>query len=201
MTDILFLDNKDSFSYNLVDLLRINHHNVVIYRNDTSLEIITKKLQEMINPILLLSPGPGRPNNSGCMPQLIKIAKGKIPLIGICLGHQAIVEAYGGEVRNSIDRAHGKVALIQHDNQAMFQDLKNPLPVGRYHSLVCTNIPNTLTINAQYKDMVMAIRNDEDKVCGVQFHPESILTPQGSLLLTQMIRWAVNQNHLLQPFK
>lgn len=192
MANILFLDNVDSFTYNLVDQLRHNQHNVTIYRNTIPADVIIEKLSQMQNPILMLSPGPGAPSEAGSMPELLKRLKGKLPIIGICLGHQAIVESYGGMIVPAGDILHGKASLIEHDGQAMFKELPNPLPVARYHSLKGENIPKTLTVNAMCNNIVMAVRNDQDRVCGFQFHPESILTIQGVKLLEQTIEWALN---------
>ena len=192
MANILFIDNVDSFTYNLVDQLRHNQHNVTIYRNTIPADVIIEKLSHMQNPILMLSTGPGTPSEAGSMPELLKRLKGKLPIIGICLGHQAIVESYGGMIVPAGDILHGKASLIEHDGQAMFKGLPNPLPVARYHSLKGENIPKTLTINAMCNNIVMAVRNDEDRVCGFQFHPESILTIQGVKLLEQTIEWALN---------
>lgn len=192
MANILFIDNVDSFTYNLVDQLRNSKHCVTVYRNTIPADVIIEKLSQMQNPILMLSPGPGTPSEAGCMPELLKRLKGKLPIIGICLGHQAIVESYGGSIVPAGDILHGKASLIEHDEQAMFKGLPNPIPVARYHSLKGENIPNTLTINALCNNIVMAVRNDHDQVCGFQFHPESILTTQGVKLLEQTIEWALN---------
>lgn len=148
-------------------------------------------LSEMENPILMLSPGPGAPANAGCMPQLLSQLRGRLPIIGICLGHQAIVEAYGGHVGQSGEILHGKASPIRHDDQGMFNGMPNPLPVARYHSLVGSQIPATLTVSAHFNEMVMAVRNDADRVCGFQFHPESILTTEGARLLNQTLAWAL----------
>lgn len=192
MANILLLDNIDSFTYNLVDQLRCSKHNVIIYINQVPTKIIIKKLSNMKNPILILSPGPGTPKTAGCMPKLLKILQGKIPIIGICLGHQAIIESYGGNIKQAMEIVHGKSSPIQHDNLAMFRNIPNPLKAARYHSLIGENIPSILTINAHYNNMIMAIRNDKDKICGFQFHPESILTTHGTQLLNQTINWATH---------
>ncbi|QIQ20262.1 bifunctional anthranilate synthase glutamate amidotransferase component TrpG/anthranilate phosphoribosyltransferase TrpD [Zophobihabitans entericus] len=189
MANILLLDNIDSFTYNLADLLRQQEHQVTIYRNTVPADVIIDKLNQMSDPILMLSPGPGTPSKAGCMAELIKRLKGQIPIIGICLGHQAIVEAYGGIIVPTGEILHGKASLIEHDNQAMFVGLPNPLPVARYHSLRGENIPNNLTINAYFNRVVMAVRNEADRICGFQFHPESILTTHGAKLLQQTIEW------------
>ncbi|EIC85583.1 glutamine amidotransferase of anthranilate synthase [Serratia sp. M24T3] len=191
MADILLIDNVDSFTYNLVDQLRSSGHNVVIYRNQIPADVIIDKLSQMEKPVLLLSPGPGTPSEAGCMPELLRRLRGNLPIIGICLGHQAIVETYGGHVGQAGEILHGKASSITHDNQGMFAGMNNPLPVARYHSLVGSNIPEGLTVNARFGDMVMAVRHDKDRVCGFQFHPESILTSQGARLLEQTLAWAL----------
>ncbi|MEK9498688.1 anthranilate synthase component II [Photorhabdus luminescens] len=192
MANILLLDNVDSFTYNLVDQLRNHGHQVVIYRNTVATEMIMQRLRMLSSPLLMLSPGPGKPSDAGCMPQLLQQIIGKIPVIGICLGHQAIIEAYGGEISAADEILHGKASLAEHDNQAMFANLENPLPVARYHSLAGNKIPSELTISARCGDTVMAVRHNKHKVCGFQFHPESILTTQGAKLLEQTLVWALN---------
>lgn len=201
MANILLLDNVDSFTYNLVDQLRSQNHQVYIYRNTVDINIIKNKLTELSSPILVLSPGPGTPKSAGCLLELIQYAKGKYPMIGICLGHQAIIEAFGGDVIGAPEIVHGKASLITHDAESMFAGLPNPLSVARYHSLVGTNIPDELTVNAFLNikstlnselNIVMAIKNEAMKICGFQFHPESILTPQGEKLLNQAIEWSID---------
>ena len=192
MANILLLDNVDSFTYNLVDQLRSGGHQVVIYRNTVSASHILSVLNNMDSPILVLSPGPGKPSEAGSMPEVLQQVKGKIPVIGICLGHQAIVEAYGGTVSAAGEILHGKSSNATHDELAMFANLENPISVARYHSLVGSQIPSSLTICAQSNGMVMAVRNDSDRVCGFQFHPESILTTTGKQLLENTVAWALS---------
>lgn len=189
MAEVLLLDNIDSFVYNLVDQLRTGGHQVEIYRNQRPATLILQRLDKMKKPILMLSPGPGTPSQAGCMPELLQQLRGKLPIIGICLGHQAIVESYGGTVVQAEQILHGKASAIEHDGKAMFAGLPSPLPVARYHSLVGCDIPNTLTVNASFNNMVMAVRHDQDRVCGFQFHPESILSTQGARLLNQTLSW------------
>ncbi|WP_315710827.1 glutamine amidotransferase-related protein [Brenneria uluponensis] len=191
MADILLLDNIDSFTYNLVDQLRASKHHVVVYRNQLPTSVIIERLQQMENAILMLSPGPGTPAQAGCMPELLQQLRGRLPIVGICLGHQAIVEAYGGHVGQAGEILHGKASSIEHDGQEMFNGLPKPLPVARYHSLVGSNIPDELIVNARFNDMVMAVRHNEHRVCGFQFHPESILTTHGARLLNQTLEWAL----------
>lgn len=190
MINIILLDNIDSFTYNLVDQLRDNQCQVLVYNNTLPISIILNSIKTMKNPILMLSPGPGFPNNAGCMMQLIKQLKGKIPIIGICLGYQAIITSYGGCISKSQEIFHGRTSLIYHDTLAMFSNIPNPLSVGRYHSLIGSYIPDSLKINAYYnKKTAMAVRNDSDRICGFQFHPESILTTHGTQLINQTIKW------------
>ena len=192
MANILLLDNVDSFTYNLVDQLRCGGHQVVIYRNTVPAEHILTVLNNMESPILVLSPGPGKPSEAGSMPEVLSKVKGQLPIIGICLGHQAIIEAYGGTVSAAGEILHGKSSMATHDEQAMFSGLENPISVARYHSLVGSQVSESLTICAQSNGMVMAVRNDDDRVCGFQFHPESILTTQGKLLLENTVAWALS---------
>lgn len=199
MANIILLDNLDSFTYNLVDQLRSYKHHVWIYANRLPVSIIINKLTKIENPILMLSPGPGAPEHSECMMNLIKKMIGHIPIIGICLGYQAIVQSYGGCVKQSTEIFHGKSSLIYHDTLAMFSKIPNPLLVGRYHSLICYDIPDTLKINAYYnKNIAMAIRNDQDRTYGFQFHPESILTTYGTQLIHQTIEWTQQFNKVIK---
>jgi anthranilate synthase component 2 len=190
MENILLLDNKDSFTYNLVEQLRNQKNNVLIYRNTVDLEIILNSLKKLKNPILMLSPGPSIPQHAGCMLDLIKKVKGSIPIIGICLGHQAIVEAYGGLIGYAGEIFHGKASLINHDGLEMFQDIPQPLPVARYHSLICNKIPKNFIVNSYFDKTIMSVRNNLDRVCGFQFHPESILTTAGDQILQKIVYWA-----------
>jgi len=190
MANILLLDNIDSFTYNLVEQLRNQKNNVLIYRNTVDIKIILNSLKKLKNPILMLSPGPSSPKNAGCMLDLIKKVKGHVPIIGICLGHQAIVEAYGGIIGYAGEIIHGKASLINHDGLEMFRDIPQPLPVARYHSLICNKIPKSFIINSYFEKMIMSVRNNLDRVCGFQFHPESILTTCGDQILEKIINWA-----------
>ncbi|EJV9413138.1 anthranilate synthase subunit II [Vibrio vulnificus CladeA-yb158] len=191
MADIVFIDNFDSFTYNLVDQFRSLGHQVTIYRNSIAIDTIVDAIEQLERPVVLLSPGPGAPSEAGCMPELIARVKGKVPVIGICLGHQAIVEAYDGTVAGAGEIIHGKVSMMEHQSHAIYQGLPSPLAIARYHSLVATHIPQTLTVTAEVNGLVMSVVNEEDKVCGFQFHPESIMTTQGATLLANAINWAL----------
>ncbi|KQA24693.1 MULTISPECIES: aminodeoxychorismate/anthranilate synthase component II [Vibrio] len=192
MANILFIDNFDSFTYNLVDQFRSLGHVVTIYRNNIPADAIEQALQQLDNPVVVLSPGPGAPSEAGCMPELLQRLKGKVPVIGICLGHQAIVEAYGGVVAGAGEIIHGKVSMMEHQNHAIYRGLPSPLAIARYHSLVATQVPATLTVTAEVNGLVMSVVNEADKVCGFQFHPESIMTTHGATLLANAIDWALS---------
>ncbi|GIA25505.1 aminodeoxychorismate/anthranilate synthase component II [Vibrio cholerae] len=192
MANILFIDNFDSFTYNLVDQFRSLGHLVTIYRNNLSADAIEQALQQLDNPVVVLSPGPGAPSEAGCMPELLQRLKGKVPMIGICLGHQAIVEAYGGVVAGAGEIIHGKVSMMEHQNHAIYRSLPSPLAIARYHSLVATQVPSALTVTAEVNGLVMSVVNEADKVCGFQFHPESIMTTHGATLLANAIDWALS---------
>lgn len=193
MANILFIDNFDSFTYNLVDQFRTLGHEVTIYRNSLSAKTIEQAIQQLENPVVVLSPGPGAPSKAGCMPELIQRLKGKVPMIGICLGHQAIVEAYGGTVAGAGEIIHGKVSMMVHDNHLTYQNLPSPFAIARYHSLVATHVSDALTVTAQVNGLVMSVVEENHKVCGFQFHPESIMTTYGATLLENTIRWALEK--------
>lgn len=185
---IFLLDNFDSFTYNLVDEFRKMGHQVRIYRNSVSADTILAQMQVCgEEPILVLSPGPGTPREAGCMAELIKKAVGKFPIIGICLGHQAICQYYGANITSAPSIVHGKASLITHTAHNVFSDLPNPLPVARYHSLIATNIPPKLEVIAKLDDICMAVLQRQDRVLGFQFHPESIMTTYGVELIKKSI--------------
>ena len=193
MANILFIDNFDSFTYNLVDQFRSLGHQVTIYRNNLSVAQISAELDKLDTPVVVLSPGPGAPSQAGCMPELIQTLKGKVPMIGICLGHQAIVEAYGGTVAGAGEIIHGKISMMAHQGHDIYQNLPSPLAIARYHSLVATEIPDALTVTAEVEGLVMSVVQEQDKVCGFQFHPESVMTTYGATLLSNAIDWALAQ--------
>jgi anthranilate synthase component 2 len=194
---IYLLDNFDSFTYNLVDQFRSLGYEVVIYRNDVDADFITAKLLNETQPVaLVLSPGPGAPHEAGSLMALIGNLAGKVPMLGICLGHQALIEHYGGKVERAKHVVHGKASPTEHNGQDIFANLPSPLPVARYHSLVATQVPDCLDIIATTDDMPMAIIHREDKAVGFQFHPESILTTLGSQLLVQSLEYLAQSSTL-----
>jgi anthranilate synthase component 2 len=196
---VFLLDNFDSFTYNLVDELRTLGLELIVYRNSVSADVILQKMQNKSQQIdrnsqvkqvmLMLSPGPGNPSQAGSMLELLNLVKGQFPVLGICLGHQAIVESYGGNIIRAEKVMHGKSSLIEHCADKMFNNMPKPLPVARYHSLMASNIPEELTVLANFADIPMAVVHLEDKMLGFQFHPESILTSHGSQLLMQSIEF------------
>lgn len=188
MTNIFLLDNFDSFTYNLVDQFRSLGYPVRIYRNSLPASRIMSEIAACEgDAVLVLSPGPGAPHEAGCLIDLIKLARGQVPILGICLGHQALCEAYGGTVGAAGEIVHGKRSLIEQNGHGAFAGLPSPLPVARYHSLVATYVPEELTVIAHYQGMPMAIEQQDDRVLGFQFHPESIMTSEGARLLTQAL--------------
>lgn len=197
MISVFLLDNVDSFSYNLVDELRALDLDVRVFRNTVPAAHIIQKMQaqqQHNDVVLVLSPGPGCPSEAGCMPELLNMAEGQFPVIGICLGHQAIVEHFGGDVVRANHVIHGKSSDITHNHKELFANLPQPLAVARYHSLVGDNLPAELTVIAHFEDMPMAVYHPQQRMIGYQFHPESILTAQGSQLLMQSLQYLTQIN-------
>jgi anthranilate synthase/aminodeoxychorismate synthase-like glutamine amidotransferase len=177
---ILLIDNYDSFTYNLAHLFEELGAEVKVVRNDK----IDADEAELLAPShLVISPGPGRPEGAGVSLEVVKRLGPRIPTLGVCLGHQAIIEAFGGEVGQARRLVHGKASEIAHDGQGLFSGLPEPLQGGRYHSLAATRVPDELEVCATTDDgEVMAVRHRELPVDGIQFHPESVLTPDGPAL-------------------
>ncbi|MCF6441150.1 aminodeoxychorismate/anthranilate synthase component II [Pseudoalteromonas luteoviolacea] len=185
---VYFLDNFDSFSYNLVDELSQLGSELVVYRNHIDASTIYDKMcNETVPVILVLSPGPGKPSEAGCLLDLIELCKGKFPMLGICLGQQALTQSYGGTIGHAGETVHGKSSRIDVEEHPVFAGLGKQFPVARYHSLMATSVPECLKVIAKYQDIPMAVYHTTDKVIGYQFHPESILTPDGAKLLKQSI--------------
>ena len=188
--NVLFIDNFDSFTFNLVDELRKRGCQVDVWRNDLSAEQALALAEAMPAPrMIVLSPGPGAPREAGCCVPLVRLAAGRVPLFGVCLGHQAMVESLGGEVGSAGTIVHGKTSPMVHDGTGVFAGLPSPMAVGRYHSLAALRLPSSLRTTARVGDVVMAVEHVSHKLVGVQFHPESILTPEGGRLLENVMRW------------
>jgi anthranilate synthase/aminodeoxychorismate synthase-like glutamine amidotransferase len=177
---ILLVDNYDSFTYNLAHLFEELGAEVTVIRND---KIDADEAERLAPSHLVISPGPGRPQGAGATVEIIKRLGPRVPTLGVCLGHQAIVEAFGGEVGQAQRLVHGKASEIAHDRRGLFSGLPDPLQGGRYHSLAAVRVPDGLEVCATTDDgEVMAVRHRELPVDGIQFHPESVLTPDGAAL-------------------
>jgi anthranilate synthase/aminodeoxychorismate synthase-like glutamine amidotransferase len=171
---ILLVDNYDSFTYNLVHLFEELGAEVVVRRNDA---IDADEAQKLSPSHLVVSPGPGRPRESGATVEIVRRLAATTPTLGVCLGHQAIVEAFGGEIGQAKRLLHGKASTITHDGRGIFAGLPQPFDAGRYHSLAAERVPDVLEVSATSEDgEVMGVRHRELAVDGVQFHPESVLT-------------------------
>ena len=174
---ILLVDNYDSFTYNLAHLFGELGAEVVVRRNDA---ICADDAVRLRASRLVISPGPGRPAEAGATLEIVRRLAPSTPTLGVCLGHQAIIEAFGGQIGAARELVHGKACTVRHDGRGLFAGLPDELEVGRYHSLAATDIPAELEVSATSADgEVMAVRHRELPVDGVQFHPESVLTPLG----------------------
>jgi anthranilate synthase component 2 len=190
---ILMIDNYDSFTYNVVQYLAELQADVQVYRND---EITVGEIEQLAPEKIVISPGPCTPNEAGISIACIEAFAGKIPILGICLGHQSIGQAFGGNIIRAKRVMHGKTSMIHHDNTGVFKGLSNPFEATRYHSLVIEqqSLPDCLEINAWTQaedgslDEIMGVRHCSLAVEGVQFHPESILTEHGHDMLNNFIK-------------
>lgn len=185
---MLLIDNYDSFTYNLVQGFAAHGADVMVVRND----MITVDEALASDPThLVISPGPGRPEDAGVSMEMIAAFAGKVPVLGVCLGHQCIVQQQGGEIVRAERLMHGKTSQIKHDGKTVFAGISQPFEVGRYHSLCAAPeaLPDTLKITAETDSgTIMGVRHKVLQIEGVQFHPESILTPEGEKLMTNFMR-------------
>ncbi len=185
---ILIIDNYDSFTYNLYQYIGEIYPDVRVYRNDV---ITLKEIEGMSPEKIIISPGPCSPREAGISIDVIKYFAGKIPILGVCLGHQAIGAAFGGRIIRSPEIMHGKTSLIYHDEKTIFRGIPNPFEATRYHSLIIERetLPDCLTVSAwTSKGLIMGVRHKEYSIEGVQFHPESILTKIGKDLLRNFLK-------------
>ncbi len=184
---ILMIDNYDSFTYNLVQYLGEMGQQLEVFRND---KITVEEIEDMHPDRIVVSPGPRTPNEAGISVEAIKHFAGKVPILGVCLGHQSVGQAFGAEIVRAQRLMHGKTSMIHHDGEGVFADLPNPFEATRYHSLIIRRetIPDCLQITAE-TDMreIMGVRHKEYEIEGVQFHPESILTEEGKKLLRNFV--------------
>jgi anthranilate synthase/aminodeoxychorismate synthase-like glutamine amidotransferase len=185
---VLLIDNYDSFTYNLVQAFLVLDAEVIVHRNDQITVADAKALQPTQ---LVISPGPGRPEDAGVSLQMIGAFAGVVPVLGVCLGHQSLVQHFGGRIISAQRLMHGKTSLIEHDGKGLFAGLPQPCEVGRYHSLAADReaIPAVLEVTARTSGgEIMGVRHRELRVQGVQFHPESVLTPEGDQLLGNFLK-------------
>lgn len=185
---ILLIDNYDSFTYNLVQSFAKQGAEVMVYRND-AIDVQTALTLGATH--LVISPGPGRPADAGISLQMIDAFAARLPLLGVCLGHQCLVSHFGGEIVRAERLMHGKTSMVKHDKQAIYTGLSQPFEAGRYHSLCAdkATLPDILTLTAQTeRGEIMGVRHRELPLEGVQFHPESILTPEGDQLMLNFMR-------------
>lgn len=185
---ILLIDNYDSFSYNLYQLIGEVNSDIKVSRND---KITLDEIKELGPEAIILSPGPGKPENAGICVELVREFYNKIPILGVCLGHQAICAAFGGKVSYAKRLMHGKSSNISLDHDYLFKGLPSEITVGRYHSLslVEDSLPDCLEIISKAKDdgEIMAVKHNEFNIYGLQFHPESILTPDGLTIIDNFL--------------
>ena len=187
-TRILLIDNYDSFTYNLVQAFRTLGAEVLVYRNDT-LSVAEALALEPTH--LVISPGPGKPDDAGLSLAMIEAFSGTVPLLGVCLGHQCLVQYHGGDIVRAERLMHGKTSMVEHDGSALFDGISQSFEAGRYHSLCADagNMPAELVAIAKTgRGEIMAVRHREQPSYGVQFHPESVLTSEGDTLMANFIR-------------
>jgi len=186
---ILMIDNYDSFTYNLVQYLGALGEKVLVFRND---KITLKRIKELAPSKILISPGPGRPKDAGISCSVIKEFAGKTPILGVCLGHQAIGFCFGGKIIPAKKLMHGKTSMIYHDGKEIFKDIPNPFEATRYHSLVVEKktLPDCLKVTAWTIDdaEIMGLKHKKYPIWGVQFHPESIMTKKGMDILANFVK-------------
>ena len=187
MARIFLVDNYDSFTYNLVQAFRALGAEVLVYRND---EISVDDALSLEPTHVVISPGPGRPDDAGLSLAMIDAFRNRVPMLGVCLGHQCLVQYFGGEIVRAPRLMHGKTSPVTHDGSALFAGLSQPFEAGRYHSLCAEagTLPDDLVVTARTdRDEIMAVRHRELPIVGVQFHPESVLTPEGDRLMANFL--------------
>ena len=187
---LLLIDNYDSFTYNLVQAFLVLGADVLVHRNDA---ISIEAARSLAPTHVCISPGPGTPHDAGVSMDMIRAFAGRVPVLGVCLGHQSLVEVYGGDVVRAGRLMHGKVSMVEHDGRELYAGLPQPFAAGRYHSLIAKpeTLPAVLEVTARTAEgEIMGVRHREHVVEGVQFHPESILTPDGPRLLGHFLEFA-----------
>ena len=190
---VLFIDNFDSFTYNLVDDFCKRNCQAKVYRADTDIEQLKTIAKDFDPDLLVISPGPGTPDTSGVTLSAIDYFKDKLPIFGVCLGYQAIAQHFGGKIGHAPLPMHGKPSRITHNDKGVFEGVENPLQAGRYHSLCVLDLPDCLEQTAQFEGISMGAQHKELPIYGVQFHPESILTPAGGKIIENILEIATKQ--------
>jgi len=193
---ILFIDNFDSFTYNLVDDFCKRNCQAKVYRADTELGELKRVAEEFKPDLLVISPGPGTPDTAGVSLSAVDYFKDKLPIFGVCLGHQVVVQYFGGKINHAPVPMHGKPSRVTHNEQGIFAGVENPLQAGRYHSLCCytQELPDCLKQTAEFEGITMGIEHKELPIFGVQFHPESILTPAGGKIIENVLAIAAKRH-------
>lgn len=193
---ILLIDNYDSFSYNLYQLIGQVNDDIEVYRND---KITPDEIEDLNPEVIILSPGPGRPEDAGICVDTVKKFHDKIPILGVCLGHQAICVAFGGKISYASKLMHGKSSIAKLNKDPIFKGLNDEITVGRYHSLslVETTLPKDLRIISKTTDggEIMAVKHEKYDIYGLQFHPESILTPDGITIIENFINKIIREDN------
>ena len=192
---VLLIDNYDSFTYNLVQSFLVLGARVEVFRND---QISIQEAQSLNPTHLVISPAPGRPDDAGVSLQMIAAFEGQLPILGVCLGHQSLVQHFGGKIISAARLMHGKTSQIEHDGQSLFTGLSQPCEVGRYHSLAVDRelIPEMLEVTSRTTGgEIMGVRHKRLPIEGVQFHPESVLTPEGDKLLDNFLKLEPDASH------
>ena len=187
---VLFIDNFDSFTYNLVDDFCKRSCQAKVYRADTELEELKGVADEFRPGLVVISPGPGTPDTAGVSLSAVDYFKDRLPILGVCLGHQVIVQYFGGKIGHAPEPMHGKPSRVTHNQKGIFAGVENPLQAGRYHSLCAVRLPDCLERTAEFEGIVMGARHKELPIFGVQFHPESILTPAGGKIIENILKIA-----------
>jgi anthranilate synthase/aminodeoxychorismate synthase-like glutamine amidotransferase len=190
---LLFIDNFDSFTYNLVDDFCKRDCEAKVYRADTELEELKQVAREFGPDLLVISPGPGTPDTAGVSLSAIDYFKDKLPILGVCLGYQVIVQYFGGKISHAPEPMHGKPSKVTHNGKGVFAGVENPLQAGRYHSLCVVELPDCLEQTAEFEGIVMGAHHKELPIFGVQFHPESILTPAGGKIIENVLSIAMTK--------
>ena len=187
MHNIILIDHLDSFTFNLADIFKQFNCSVTLVRSDCDFDLMIETIQTTVNPIIVLSPGPGHPAEAYTSIQIVQQWYQQHPILGICLGHQILAQALNGSIHRDENPLHGKSVHVHHTGQTLFKGLPSPMQIARYHSLYVNKVPNQFTVSAHYEGMIMAMHHKFYPVFGLQFHPESILTPLGKTLIQNFL--------------